>query len=89
MNILKSLVLFSVILMLFALVSIPVAAGGSLPQPGATASIPQATAVGAGEGTTISGDFYTALQTIVGFTCFSSLLLIAIIWFLNKRRQSL
>ena len=38
--------------------------------------------------TTISSNFYTALLGVIGFTCFSVLLLMALLWFLNKRRQA-
>ena len=41
-----------------------------------------------GDGTTISGNFFTALFAVGGFTCCSMLVLIALIWFLNNRRQS-
>lgn len=38
--------------------------------------------------TTISPNFYTALFGVAGFTCFSIILLIGLLWFLNKRRQA-
>lgn len=86
-HIIKLIALFSIILVLFTLISSSVAASGSLPQAEATATLPPSTPVDFGEGTTISGNFYTALLNVVGFTCISILLLVAVLWFLNNRRR--
>lgn len=86
---LKALMLISLFLILFTLISFPAAAGSTLAQVGVTATIPPTAPANIGEGTTISGNFYTALLNVVGFTCVSILLLIAVIWFLNNRKQSL
>ncbi len=66
------------------MINLPASAESTEAQVGAT---PYPT-LPPGDGDVVSGDIFAAFATVIGFTCFSILLLIGMLWFFNYRRQA-
>lgn len=81
---LRIFLIVSIISLVILSINLPASAQVMQVQVGAT-PIPT---LPPGDGDVVTGNIFAAFATVIGFTCFSTLLLIGMLWFFNNRRQA-